>query len=342
VLFRSIKVFSGAGEKLSDELELEIESALRADSSAVDTGPTPAVDPRLEQDYLAYLVDRAGKDLDLAGLDLVVDCANGGSSRVAERVFGRLGARVKSIAAVPDGENINRGCGATQPAALQAEVRRLGVAVGIALDGDGDRCILVDEHGALVHGDAILTVMARHLKGKGELEPPRIVATVMANRGLHRALRDVGVAVDTVDVGDKNVVEALKRQNLRLGGEQSGHIVFGADHFFIGDGLYTALRVLRVMRETQKPLAELASPYRPFPQVLVNVPVTRKPPLERIPKVADAVRALEDELGGDGRVLLRYSGTEPLARLMIEGPDGAVIQARAQALAALLAAELAT
>ncbi|MBI5431659.1 MAG: phosphoglucosamine mutase [Planctomycetes bacterium] len=335
-----IKIFSGVGGKLSDELELEIEAALRADPSPVDEGPAPTIDPALELDYLGYLVDQAGAGLKLSGMTLAVDCANGGASRVAERVFGRLGAQVTAIGAEPDGENINRGVGATHPAALQTEVRRIGAQIGIALDGDGDRCILVDEHGAIVHGDGILTLIARHLRAKGELEPPRIVATVMANRGLHRALREVGVGVETVDVGDKNVVDALRRQNLRLGGEQSGHIVFGADHFFIGDGLYTALRVLRVLHETHKPLSELASPYRPFPQVLLNVPVARKPVLDRIPKVAEAVKRIEDELAADGRVLLRYSGTEPLARVMIEGPDAAMIQARAQALGALLSAEL--
>lgn len=335
-----IKIFTGAGEKLSDELELEIETLLCADPAPVDDGPAPEVDPALEQDYLTYLVERAGSGLELRGLALVVDSANGGASRVASRVFGRLGAQVTAIAAEPDGDNINRACGATHAATLQAEVRRVGAQVGVALDGDGDRCILVDEHGALVHGDGILTLVARQMRARGELVPPRIVATVMANRGLHRALREVGVSVETVDVGDKNVVDALKRQGLRLGGEQSGHIVFGADHFYIGDGLYTALRVLRVMRETRQPLSELAAPYRPYPQVLINVPVARKPALEHVPKVAEAVKRIEEELAGDGRLLLRYSGTEPLARVMLEGPDAALIQARAQALAALLAAEL--
>lgn len=335
-----IKIFTGAGEKLSDDLELEIEAGLRADATPVTTGPAPVLDPTLEQDYVAYLVERAGAGLELFGLSLVVDCANGGASRVAERVFGRLGAQATTIAAEPDGDNINKNCGATHIATLQAEVRRVGARVGIALDGDGDRCILVDEHGAVVHGDGILTLIARQLRAKGELATPKIVATVMANRGLHRALRDVGVSVETVDVGDKNVVDALKRFGLQLGGEQSGHIVFGADHHYIGDGLYTALRVLRVLQETKKPLSELAAPYRPFPQVLINVPVARKPAWESIPKVADAVRRVEDELAGDGRVLLRYSGTEPLARLMIEGPDAALIQTRAKELGAILAAEL--
>jgi phosphoglucosamine mutase len=270
----------------------------------------------------------------------VIDCANGGASRVAPRVFGRLGARVTSIASEPDGDNINKNCGATSPAALQSEVRRTGAELGIALDGDGDRCILVDERGAIVHGDGILTVIARDLQARNELARSRIVATVMSNRGLHRALREVGVAVTTVDVGDRNVVDALKREQLSLGGEQSGHVVFGDEHFYIGDGIYTALRVLRVMRETQRALSELAAPYKPFPQVLINVPVARKPALDGVPRVREVVQRIESELQGDGRVLLRYSGTEPLARVMIEGPDAAWIHARAQELAELIGAEL--
>jgi phosphoglucosamine mutase len=176
---------------------------------------------------------------------------------------------------------------------------------------------------------------------KRTLPDPRIVATVMSNRGLHRALREVGVSVVTVDVGDRHVVESLRRERLKLGGEQSGHIVFGADNFYIGDGLYTALRVLAVMRETGRSLAELAAPYRPFPQVLVNVPVPRKPNLSEVPAVMDMVKRIEQEFGEDGRVLLRYSGTEPLARVMVEGPDPTRIQELARGLADLVAAELA-
>ncbi len=335
-----IKIFGARGEKLSDEVELEIERELALNAAPVERGAAPVVDAALEERYLAYLVEEVGAGLKLDGFPLVIDCANGGASRVAPRVFGRLGARVTTIGAEPDGENINRGVGATHPAALQAAVRSVGASIGIALDGDGDRCILVDEKGAVVHGDGVLTVMGRDAQARGKLPKSRIVATVMSNRGLHRALREVGVSVATVDVGDRNVVEALKREELALGGEQSGHIVFGGDHFFIGDGIYTALRVLRVMREARKSLSELASPYRPYPQVLINVRVARKPPLDQMPRIREAVEKVESELQGDGRVLLRYSGTEPLARLMIEGPDAAWIQARAERLAALIDAEL--
>jgi phosphoglucosamine mutase len=282
----------------------------------------------------------AASKLKLDGVTLTLDCANGGASRVAPRLFGRLGAQVQASFCEPDGGNINQDCGATRPKALQEAVRRQEAQAGIALDGDGDRCILVDEKGGLVHGDGILTLLARHAKAKGRLPDPRIVATVMSNRGLHRALREAGVSVVTVDVGDRRVVEALRREGLSLGGEQSGHIVFGADNHYVGDGLYTALRVLQVMRESGKPLSELAAPYQPFPQVLVNVPVARKPAMRELAPVAELVRATEEALGEDGRVLLRYSGTEPLARVMVEGPDAAWIQARAQELAEVIAREI--
>lgn len=335
-----VKLFSRDGRKLSDTFEQAIEERLRADPRAVSTGAAPEQDPALENAYLTYLVDKAGANLSLAGLTVVVDCANGGASRVAPRVLGRLGAHVIAIHAEPDGENINRGCGSTHPESLQAQVRRLDAHLGIALDGDGDRCLLVDERGQLVHGDGILTVCARQAAVSNQWKDRRVVATVMSNKGLHRALREVGVAVLTVDVGDRNVVEALEREDLRLGGEQSGHVVFGADNYFIGDGVYTALRVVRVMRESGKSLSELASPYREFPQVLVNVPVARKPALSSMKPVMDAVRGVEGELGEDGRVLVRYSGTEPLARVMVEGPDSAGIAEQAQRLARVLAAEI--
>lgn len=337
-----IKVFSGEGDKLSDEVELAIEAQVRARPALDVEGTPPRHDQTLEVAYLEYLTDKASAGLALDGLDLVVDCANGGASRVAPRVFGRLGAHVTAIAAEPDGDNINRECGATSPAALQREVRARGAQIGIALDGDGDRCILVDERGELVHGDGILTILAHDAMRRRAWSDPRVVATVMSNKGLHRALRDVGVGVVTTDVGDRRVVEALRREKLALGGEQSGHIVFGADNHYIGDGLYTALRVLRVLRDTKKPLSELAAPYRAFPQVLVNVPVARKPKLEGLADLMRARERVESELGEDGRVLLRYSGTESLLRIMVEGPDLERIRSQAQELAGVTASEIGT
>jgi len=335
-----IKVFSGEGDKLSDELEIAIEQRLRARPALDLKGNGPKHDASLEEQYLDLLIQGPGANLRLDGLVIALDCAHGGGSRIAPRVFGRLGAQVISIAAEPDGDNINRGVGATHMEALQAAVRAHKADLGIALDGDGDRCLLVDEKAEVVHGDGILTLLAVDAMRKKAWKDPRLVATVMSNKGLHKALRAVGVSVVTTDVGDRRVVEAMKRENLKLGGEQSGHVVFGPDHHYIGDGIYTALRVLRVLRDTKKPLSELAGAYRPFPQVLVNVNVARKPSLGDIPSIAKARQQFETELGEDGRILLRYSGTEPLARVMVEGPDADRIREQAQTLADLISAEI--
>ena len=335
-----IKVFAKGGEKLSDEVEIAIEERLRANLEPIEEGPIAKLDTELELQYLSYLIDHAAGGLKLDGMSIALDCANGGGSRIAPRVFGRLGARMVTLGAEPDGDNINAGCGSTHPGALQELVRSQGAAIGIALDGDGDRCILVDERGELVHGDGIMTAVARHAADRSDWADPRIVATIMSNRGLHRALREVEVGVVTVGVGDRRVVEELRKESLKLGGEQSGHIVFGDDHFYIGDGIYTALRVLKIMRETGKPLSELTAPYEPYPQVLVNVRVASKPELNELPDVSDACRAIEEELGEDGRVLLRYSGTEPLMRVMVEGPNHDRIREQAQELAGLIDAQI--
>ncbi|HRV82515.1 MAG TPA: phosphoglucosamine mutase, partial [Planctomycetota bacterium] len=205
--------------------------------------------------------------------------------------------------------------------------------VGIALDGDGDRCLLVDERGRLVDGDAILMILAQHARSEVELPKQRIVATVMSNRGLHRALRKSGVGIIEVGVGDRNVVEALRREGLGLGGEQSGHVILGARNEYIGDGMVTALAVLRVLVGSGKSLSQLTAPFESMPQILLNIPVDRKPPMESLEGVQARVREFEQELGEDGRILLRYSGTENLARVMVEGPDQGMIERQAKALA---------
>jgi phosphoglucosamine mutase len=334
-----IKVFGPEGEKLPDSTEEELERRLRVGVEPALRGAAPEHDPRLEEAYLAHLLGVFSK-LRLDGLAIALDCANGGGSRLAPRILGRLGGHGIPIACSPDGDNINLDCGSTRPAALQEAVRLHGADLGIALDGDGDRCLLVDETAALVNGDALLVLLARHAARRGLLPHGRIVATVMSNLGLHRALREAGIGVVTVGVGDRRVVEALKAEGLALGGEQSGHIVFGADNHYIGDGIYTALRVLEVLQSEGRKLSEVARAFVPFPQVLVNVQVAHKPNLAEIPAVADAVQRVEADLGSEGRVLLRYSGTEPLARIMIEGPDEALIRGRAQELARLVAREL--
>ena len=208
-----------------------------------------------------------------------------------------------------------------------------GADLGLALDGDGDRCLLVDERGRLVDGDALLALLARHLDARAELPGKRVVATVMSNQGLKRSLSEAGLGMETVGVGDRRVVEALRSGGLGLGGEQSGHIVFGARHHYIGDGLYTALRVLEALRASGGSLSRLAAVFQAFPQVLVNVPVRSKPELSGLPGVGQAVAELEARLRGEGRVFLRYSGTENLARVMVEGPEQGLIQAGAERIA---------
>lgn len=333
-----IKLFGAGGGKFDDEDERAVERGLHGGRLVVPEAPEPAVDPSLAEAYVSALVEEAR--LDLHGVRVVVDCANGAGSAVAPAVLGRLGAEVHALHAVPDGRNINADCGSTHPASLQSEVLRRGARLGFALDGDGDRCLLVDERGELVDGDGMLTLFARHAVARGEWPDRRVVATVMSNKGLDRALREVGVGLLQVPVGDRHVVEALRREHLPLGGEQSGHVVFGAEHAYIGDGIYTALRALRVLSESGRPLSELAAAFRAFPQVLVNVRVARKPDLAGLPRVAELLAEIERELGSDGRVLLRYSGTEPLARVMIEGPDPERIARRAEELAGRIAAEI--
>ncbi|MBI1379612.1 MAG: phosphoglucosamine mutase [Planctomycetaceae bacterium] len=335
-----IKVFAANGEKLADELEDRIEAAWRAEPELRSgDGTRPAVDPTLEARYVEHLVQAAGS-LRLAGLTIALDCANGGGSGVAPAVLTRLGATVISLACAPDGSNINRGCGSTHPEALQAAVLDARADLGIALDGDGDRCLLVDERGQLVDGDGLLTLLAAARSADGGVPGGRIVATVMSNKGLYRALGQLGVGVVTVDVGDRRVVEGLRRERLELGGEQSGHIVFGAENHYIGDGVLTALRALAALVRGAVPLSQLASAFAAFPQVLLNVPVRAKPHWSSLPDVAESVRQVEAELGDDGRVLLRYSGTEPLARVMVEGPDETSIREQAERIASRIRASI--
>ncbi len=334
-----IKIFGPRGEKLSDELEQLIELELFNDPSPAPAGDPPRVDELLDATYIEALVESTN-GLDLTGLKLVIDCANGAGSPIAPKVFRELGAEVVAIGSSPNGDNINDGFGATHPEPLMQAVTEHGAQIGIALDGDGDRCILVDETGSIVSGDAILMICGRDLAARGRLGKMQIVATVMSNRGLHRALRDHGVGVTTVGVGDRAVVECLRKQEIELGGEQSGHIIFGSDFHFVGDGTYTALRILDAMRRASQSLSAMAAPFEAFPQVLINRTVDKKPPLKDLAEVQAAVTAIENELGENGRVLLRYSGTEALARVMVEGPDRDWIQSKADELANLVVSSI--
>ncbi len=344
-----IKLFAGGGAKLSDTQQAEIEARLRTEvergtgSTSTAGDQPPPRDSSYEDAYAQHLVTlaREGEPLDLDGARVVIDCANGAASRVGPRVLRELGARVTALFDAPNGDNINDQCGSTHMGTLQEKVRATGADFGVALDGDADRCLLVDEHGQLVDGDAIMTVLARDAAARGLWSDPRIVATVMSNRGLHRALEPVGVGVVEVGVGDRQVVEGLRDHGLSLGGEKSGHIIFGAESGFIGDGLLTALHVLAVRARTGASLSSLAAPFVPFPQVLLGLRVASKPSLDVLPRFLAARTAFEEELGADGRVNVRYSGTEPKARVMVEGPDAARIESIAKELVELLETEIA-
>lgn len=342
-----IKLFAGGGSKLTDAEQAEIEIRLRDELERIspdgDAGESSlATDTTLEGAYADHLaaLSAEGTPLDLDGLKIVLDCANGAASSVGPDVLARLGATVISLHCAPDGLNINDGCGSTHPESLQARVRESGADLGIALDGDADRCLLVDERGELVDGDGIMTIIARDAADRGLWADQRIVATVMSNRGLHRALAPCGMGVHEVGVGDRQVVEGLRAEGLCLGGEKSGHIIFGSENGFIGDGLLTALHVLGVAARNGASISTLAAPFVPFPQVLLGLVVGSKPDLATLSGFQALRARFEDELGDDGRVNVRYSGTEPKARVMIEGPDAQRIEQMAVQLSEALASEI--
>ena len=291
--------------------------------------------PDAAERYADYLLGTLPHKLD--GLRLVVDCAHGAASAVGPAVLTRAGAEVIAIAAAPDGENINAGVGSTHLAGLVDAVRRTGADVGIAFDGDADRCLAVSSAGELVDGDAIIAICALALRERGRLKSDTVVATVMSNLGLHHAMRDAGIRLLTTPVGDRYVLAALREQDLSLGGEQSGHVVF-ADRATTGDGLLTALQLLGRIAGSGASLAELAAVVQRLPQVLINVPVADRAKVATAPDVVAAVDAAAAELGDDGRVLLRPSGTEQIVRVMVEAPT----QEAAEAIAARVAAAVAT
>jgi phosphoglucosamine mutase len=277
--------------------------------------------------------------LDLGGMTIVLDCAHGATYRVAPRVFRKLGARVLAIGTRPTGTNINAGFGALHPQELQRKVRATGAAIGFAFDGDGDRLISVDATGEIRDGDYVLAIIGRHLGARQRLKGHVIVTTVMANLGLDVSLREAGIRIVKTQVGDRYVHEEMQKLGANVGGEQSGHLLF-LDHAPTGDGILSALALLSVMRETGEPLVSLAQCMRKFPQVLLNVRVRQKPPLDGVPALVERVRQFEEEMGTAGRVVLRYSGTEPLARVMIEGAEERRITEMARDLASVIEQEI--
>jgi len=303
--------------------------------------PEGALEPDggLREDYLRHLATTVPGKSPLDGLRIVLDAGNGAASFYARELFEQLGAAVTLLHATPDGRNVNEGCGSTAPGEMAARVVAEGAHLGAAFDGDADRCILADEHGAVRDGDAILYLWALRLRDAGHLQPPRIVATSMSNLGLERALAREGIGIERCNVGDRYVVEAMRREGIVLGGEQSGHIVH-SELASTGDGLLTALHIAHIAHRSGRPLSELLEGFRRYPQVLLNVRVARKTDFAALPRVLASQRSVEEKLGDDGRLILRYSGTEPLARVMIEGPDQPTIDALAGELAGVIREEL--
>ena len=335
-----IKFFARDGFKLPDDLEMKIEALLYSEQidslrpTAEEVGKAFRVEDAIGR-YIVFLKNTFPRELDLSGLKIVLDCAHGAAYRVAPAVLEELGAQVFAYGVTPDGTNINAGCGSTCPEVISKAVLEHGADLGIALDGDADRCIFVDEHGNEVDGDHIMAICGIDLLQRDALKQNTIVATVMSNMGLDIALNKAGGKVIKTDVGDRYVVEEMRRNDYCFGGEQSGHIVF-LEHNTTGDGIISALQVLAILQKSGKSLSELASVMQSLPQVLVNVRVRERLSLDQLPDVRAMIEAVESRLGDTGRVLIRYSGTEPLMRIMLEGQDQDEITGMANQIAELV------
>jgi phosphoglucosamine mutase len=333
-----IKFFSKTGYKLPDELELKIEELIinhRLDELrpiADEVGKAYRIDDAIGR-YVVFLKNTFPKDLDLQGLRIVLDCAHGAGYKVAPCVLTELGAEVIPLGVKPNGTNINEGCGSMHPEVMAEKVREYRADLGIALDGDADRVIFVDENGVEVDGDHIMALCGTEMMKAGQLNKKTVVATVMSNMGLDIAMKKAGGKVVRTDVGDRYVVEEMLKNGYNLGGEQSGHMIF-LDHNTTGDGILSALQVLAIIQRTGKPLSELAQVMTSLPQVLVNVKVRKKADLQEIAPIKKVIDEVEAELGDKGRVLVRYSGTEPLLRVMIEGENQERIEILADQVAA--------
>ena len=316
-----IKVFSGAGVKYGGQFETHIESLVADSSWQVAEGQADGV-PHAA--HLRKYLDHARAVLPapqaLGRVRIAIDCANGAMTAVAPELFRELGFDLTTLGVDPDGRNINKGVGSTHPEKLAAVVQQGDYRLGVAFDGDGDRAILIDAAGRVIDGDHVMLMCAKQMKAEGRLRGNAVVATVMSNIGLEIALRKLDIELVRTKVGDKYVMEEMQNRDLSLGGEQSGHLIF-SEHLFTGDGLITALSVLQTMAASRRELADLANDLTTYPQVLLNVRVREKTELENIPEVAAAMRRVEGRLGANGRLLVRYSGTEPLLRVMLEGQN---------------------
>ena len=319
-----IKIFSSEGFKLPDEKELEIEKLISSNNmhalrpSPNELGKAYRIDDARGR-YIVFLKNTFPKKYTLEGTKVVLDCAHGATYRAAPDTFFELGADVTSLFDEPNGENINANCGSQHPETLMEEVVKRKADVGFAFDGDGDRCIAVDEKGSLLTGDQVMAICAREMKKEGELTKNLVVCTVMSNIGLGIALKGLSIEPLITKVGDRYVLEEMQSKGASIGGEESGHIIF-LEHHTTGDGIITALQVLAAMKKAEKPLSELAQVMKVFPQKLINVDVKSKPELSTVPEITQVIRDVEERLGDKGRVLVRYSGTQPMCRVMVEGP----------------------
>jgi phosphoglucosamine mutase len=343
-----IKFFSRDGFKLPDEQELAIERLVLGEDPSEEfhglrptanrIGKAKRIDDAIGR-YVVFLKSLFPKDLSLDGLTVVVDCGHGAAYQVAPAVLEELGARVIPLNVKPDGKNINDGCGAVHPEGMAKAIQRHGAQLGLALDGDADRVILADEKGRVVDGDAIMAIVGRALLARKALAKKTVVATVMSSLGLERALQEVGGRVVRTPVGDRYVVETMRRGGYNFGGEQSGHLIF-LDHVTTGDGVAAALNVLAVMCREGRPLSGLATCFEPVPQALVNVPVRERRALSALPAVGKAIGGVEKALGRAGRVLVRFSGTENKVRVLVEGPDARKVKAHAETIAEAIRREI--
>jgi len=335
-----IKFFSHDGFKLPDEIEMKIEELIANDElnhlrpTATSIGKAFRIEDAGGR-YVVFAKSTFPKDLTLEGLTVVVDCGHGAAYRVAPAVLQELGAKVITIGAAPDGKNINKGFGALHPETMCKAVLKTGANLGIALDGDADRLIIADEKGCVVHGDAVMAICGLDLLRRKALPKKTVVATVMSNLGLDQCVAKAGGRVMRTRVGDRYVVEEMRKNGYSFGGEQSGHLIF-LEHATTGDGTVAALALLSVMVQSGKPISELANVMDVYPQAQLNLAVRKKPELGSIPEVMRVIRDVEEKLGKDGRVLVRYSGTEPKVRVLVEGPDKKLIETYADGIAAEL------
>lgn len=339
-----IKIFDHRGFKLTDDVESAIEEHIHESLRGLISAAREHVGVVHEMDdpekaYVDFLEKHIPPSMSLKQMKIVLDCSNGATSRIAPKVFTDLGADVTVLFDRPDGKNINAGCGSQHLETLKKTVLVEKADIGLAFDGDGDRLIAVDENGNAATGDQILAICASYLKKQGKLSENRVVSTVMSNVGLKNALSEMGIAHIETDVGDRNVLAAMQENGAVIGGEDSGHMIF-LDHHTSGDGIYTGLRLLEVIEKTQTPLSVLSKVMRIYPQVLKNVRVSQRTDLMHLPEIATAIEAVEKQLGKEGRVLVRYSGTQPLCRVMVEGPDAQLTENYCQSLVDVISRNL--